>query len=171
MANFTVVNWPPLTPVTSTRLQQMMDNDQHLKDIVNSSSYGTLASPAKKTANQAGITTEVVLSSLTVAGSVEANRILKISLSMRSMQASVAGDIYQLSVKENGGIVGEWNLYFPVANLGINGGTFTTFVTPSAGAVTYVAYATRIVGTGSGTIEASATGPATLIVEDIGSTL
>lgn len=169
MANFTVVNWPPLTELTSTRMQQMMDNDQHLKDLVDAGSYGVLGTPGKKTSSQGSITSEVALTSLSVSGTTLSSRNYKITLSIRSFSTTVAGDVFQLTVKQDGSLViGEWNLYFPVAGTGINGGSYVTTLVPAAGAHTYQAYATRITGTGTGTLDASSTGPATLIVEDIG---
>lgn len=169
MANFTVVNWPPLSDITSTKLQQMMDNDQHNKDLISASALGSIGQ-AKKTANQGSIAgTETLISGLTVSGSVEANRVIKITVSLRSFFSTVVNDVFALRIKQDSTQIAEFNLYMYAANVGAAGGSFITYVTPSSGSHTWDVYAIRNTGSGTGTLEASATAPAVTIVEDIGS--
>lgn len=121
------------------------------------------------TANQINITAEADITGLSVAVNLPAGRLIKISAHVWLQSATVATDVGRVSLKEGATILQIGTVTNPT-NAGSSSGTTSPFIVlaPAAGAHTYKATAQRIVGTGSITVQASATTPAILLVEDIG---
>lgn len=122
---------------------------------------------AQVTANQGTFTTETDLTSLTVTVTVVAGRRIRISAAVR-LTSTVASDEMRVNIKESttqlaGGTilqVGSGNIAGTVRAEAI--------IQPSAGSHTYKLSAQRTTGTGLVTMVATATDPAFILVEDIG---
>lgn len=114
------------------------------------------------TANQAGWTTVVDITSLTLTVTPVAGRRLRITLYIASVQSSVGTDVIILGINEGVTQLSQANA--------IGSNTMcvaTAVVTPTAAAHTYKGTIQRV-GTGTGTINAGTTFPAYLLIEDIG---
>ena len=135
--------------------------------ILAATSQGTLGYVAV-TANQSGITTLVDLTSLTLTITFLATRRIRIT-GITQWSGTVGADSVQVTIVDTSGPT--------VINLSNTGivttgqvypGYVTAVVVPGAGARTYKLQAARVVGSGSETLNASATGPCFLLIEDIG---
>lgn len=103
---------------------------------------------------------------VTIAGTT---RRLKITFSFRSINGSVANDIFSLRIKEGATILHESNWQTTLAVNGVGGGNIVAIVdSPTAASHTYKATITRVSGTGTATIEQVAGAPIVILVEDIG---
>lgn len=124
---------------------------------------------AEVTANQGSITAEVDLTSLTVTVTVGSNRRIRITGYVPALSSSVAGDGGRLSIKESTTL-----LQLAQDEIGSTAaGASPTLIAqtvemPSAGSHTYKLTAQRVSGTGTLTMNADATFPAYILVEDIG---
>lgn len=100
---------------------------------------------------------------------ISASRIIKITARWRSIVSTVANDIFSLRINEvSVGQINEVNVG-DTSGSGKGGGTNICYVpSPSATSHTYALAADRVAGSGTGTIEAAATYPIQIIVEDIG---
>lgn len=118
------------------------------------------------TADQTGITTEVDLTSLTLAVTVGTSRRIKITGSVMA-QSTIAGDAVVLQIKEGGTYLQAVQNNTPVAGQPM---VFerSVVLTPTAGAHTYKLALARASGTGTISMRASATFPAWIDVVDIG---
>jgi hypothetical protein len=124
---------------------------------------------ASVTANQAGITTPLVdLTGLSVAVTVVSGRRVKITGFAASWQSNTVNDRAVFTIREGStSLATVVTPMDPIANNGNGGGAVLWVGTPSAGAHTYKLSAASVDG-GSLTLEASATTPAFILVEDIG---
>lgn len=125
---------------------------------------GTLAY-AEVTADTAAISTETTV--LTAAAvTVVAGRRVRITAGFGKMSASVAGDVFELRIKEGATVLGLRS--FSRAANNSDGEMAVAYVTPSGGSHTYTATLARVSGTGTMAGNASATNKASIVVEDIG---
>jgi hypothetical protein len=124
---------------------------------------------AQVVAQQTGITTVVDLTTLTATVTVPTNTRVKVT-GHCMIQSSVADDIARLSIQEGAAVLQlAQMLCRPAA-------TSTTHhveyvATPTAGSHTYKLTLARVSGTGTLIMDAGATYPAFILVEDIGSSL
>lgn len=119
---------------------------------------------AEVTADQSGITVEVDLTSLTVAVTVGPSRRIKITASVRVV-TTVNNDAVTLKIAEGATILQQRDVTLSVASN--SGGLVAEVVlTPTTGAHTYKLRMVRTLG--SVTMQAGATYPAFICVEDIG---
>jgi hypothetical protein len=118
------------------------------------------------TADQGSITTEVDLTSLSSAVTALASRRLKITGSVR-FASTVVNDRVDLRIFEGGTQLQARAVALNNANAS-EGVEVFVYITPSVGAHTYKLTATRVTGTGTITMGASATTPAFIVVEDVG---
>lgn len=116
------------------------------------------------TATQTGITSTVALTGLTVTVTVGTSRRIKVSGSFY-MLSNVANDVFSGIINEGATVLQQG----PV-QVDANPRTVTPWcvLTPSAGTHTYFLSMGRAVGTGSGTLAASAASPCSILVEDMG---
>lgn len=120
---------------------------------------------APATVSQGSITAEVDLTSLTVTVTTTASRRIKIS-GWAFFNSSVANDIVRFLIQQDGVQVASGAAILPVTfNVGV---PVFAVLTPSAGSHTYKLRAARDSGTGNVSMNASATFPAFILVEDIG---
>lgn len=120
---------------------------------------------AEVTANQGSVTAEVDLTSLTLSVTVNTNRRIRITGKVQ-ITSTVAGDGSKLRIKESTTTLNAADN----ATISGGGGVFiqaVAVITPTAGAHTFKLSLTRS-GTGTVTMNASATEPAFILVEDIG---
>lgn len=120
---------------------------------------------AQITANQATISTEVDITSLTVTVTVAAGRRIRVSC-FTELFGTVAGDQSQVNIYQDGSIVMQSIMRH--AATGRLCHPVSVVLTPSAGAHTYKLTALRASGTGTFTVNGSATAPAYVLAEDIG---
>jgi hypothetical protein len=123
---------------------------------------------AQAVANQGSITAEVDLTSLTITLTAVANRRLLLWVEGRSFFSTVANDILGIRLKEGGTQLMERYSTAIGASTGSNFPGTRVPITPTAAAHTYKATALRASGTGTLTVEAAATYPLTLFLEDKG---
>jgi hypothetical protein len=122
-----------------------------------------------KTSDQTGISTETTV--MTVGPvTVGSNRILRISAFVDG-GGTVAGDRIAVRIKEGATQLTAAVDVNPIADGAITTMTFTPWmiIAATAGSHTYTCTAERIGGTGTFAVQASATQPGLLVVEDIGS--
>lgn len=124
----------------------------------------TVLAYAEVTANQPGIVTEVDLTGLTVTVTVPAGRRLKISGHVDWFTDTANGG-FQLLIKEGTTNLNRFIAYTTQASNG-TGAHAEAIITPTAGTHTYKLAGLRAV-TGTVTLEAAATLPAFILVEDI----
>lgn len=116
--------------------------------------------------NQAGITTEVDITNLSVNVVVPAGRTLKITVHLGDLISTVANDGAILRVKIDGTEIGEQTA--PMTVVGQAAGMdIVTWVSPTAGAHVIKATMQRFAGTGSITVQGGALARNILIVEDV----
>lgn len=123
---------------------------------------------AQVTANQGSITNVIVdLTSLTLTFTAAASRYYKIT-GYGLLATTVADDMFAVSITDGAGT------QLQQASCQIRVATVTQFfivqvvVQPGAGSKTYKLRCVRTTGTGTGTLTASATFPAYILIEDIG---
>lgn len=131
----------------------------------NDLAQGTLGY-AQVTANQAGITTAVDLTGLTITFTVVAGRRLRISAQI-NMFSSVTSDRVDLTILQDGAQIQDFTQLQQTGNVNQSISS-SIIVQPGAGSHTYKLQLARVTGTGSVTMAASATLPAFIHAEDIG---
>lgn len=99
------------------------------------------------------------------------SRRLKLSFMCRGYAATVAGDIFAISIKEGATVLGG-TVYTPPGTsvTGIGHHAFAIVDSPTVASHTYKVTIQRISGTGTATVSATATEPIQFIVEDVGQT-
>lgn len=122
---------------------------------------------AQTVVGQSGVTAVVDVVSCSVTVSVAAGRRLKIT-GQGSVHTTVANDSYIGRIKEGVNELGLW-YSASLANVArrMHQAGFA-IITPTAGSHTYKLTIERGIGTGSGTVFASASEPTFILVEDIG---
>lgn len=148
-------------PGSTTNITDAMITDRRV--------YATLKPGyAQVTANQTGIGTGGAdLAGLSATVSVAAGRRLKITGHVRSWSLSAADNRIAFRIQEGATVLGESILRLSVASESEEGGPVVAVVTPSAGSHTYKLTA-AVVDTGTAIMDAGATYPAFILVEDIG---
>lgn len=122
---------------------------------------------SEATASQAGITTIVDLTNLSVVVNVIARRRIKLTGFLPSVSCTAADNTMQLKIQEGATVLVSVDTGNPTANTG-DFMRAERVLTPSVGLHTYKLTLARVVGAGSLTVNASATSPAFVLVEDIG---
>src|SRR5581483_9589542 len=125
--------------------------------------WGQLAN-AKITATQGGITGETNIAGLTATVTVPANRRLKVTAHVGNYSGGGA-DIYDWKILEGATVLADSAISSPGSG---EASTVTALLTPAAGAHTYKVTSNHVTGATAGQVNASATQPAFLLVEDIG---
>lgn len=117
------------------------------------------------TADQAGITAMTDLTGLSLAVTVAATRRVRVTVQCWVF-SSVNGDSAQVSIREGSTQLNTGTVQ--VSNVVATSVNFSAVLTPTTGAHTYKASLLRSSGTGSLTMQAGATFPAFIYVEDVG---
>jgi hypothetical protein len=128
--------------------------------------------PLTSDASATSSTTELDVLTASAVTLNASNRRIKISWHCRAIAATVTGgtDIFTVRIKEGATTLAE-SAFSPVVTAGAaTGGCdfFALLDSPTAAAHTYKVTIQRAVGSGTATVKASATGPALLVVEDVG---
>ena len=121
---------------------------------------------APVTANQTGITTAVDITNATTTVTVVAGRRLRISAEV-GWFSSVADDVGRLTIMQDGAAIQTRSWPQRPAGWGITA-MASVVIQPSAGSHIYKLQFARDTGTGTITIQAGATNPTYILVEDIG---
>ena len=122
---------------------------------------------AQVTANQGSITAIVDLTSLTLTFTALASRYYKIT-GFGLLQTTVADDVFAIHITDGAGTqLQQASQHLRVANA-TQASIPIAIVQPGAGSKTYKLRASRLTGTGTGTLTASSTFPAFIVIEDIG---
>lgn len=121
---------------------------------------------AQVTANQTTITTVVDLTGLTVTATLVAGRRVKITAQV-GFFSTIADDVVVCNIQEGATILSSFASPQRPASWGLVM-TGSVVIQPSAAAHTYKLTMARDTGTGTVTMQASATRPAFILVEDIG---
>jgi len=121
-----------------------------------------------------GTTEKDIFTSAPDAVVLPAGRAIRLTLSIRSITASVANDIYSVRIKEGATQLMEQNFRAVAAAVGSDGMTLTvtldsSYNAPSAGSHSYKATIVRAAGTGTATIQGAAGRPIQFTVDDVGS--
>ena len=176
MATFNTITWTPLTPISSSNLQIMMDNTQYLKDTLTSYPLGVIAA-GRCTASFSGVSgTPSAIPGMACSGTIGTGRCIKVTWNIRSINPTTSNNVYQTYVTMGGTVIGRINVLASATAYGQGGGTGTCIVNnPTSGAYSFQAYIQAVAGTGTGS---TPTGTATfevgpdsypiLVVEDIG---
>jgi hypothetical protein len=126
-----------------------------------------LTDPVSLTSNSATFTTVADIAGFAITFTAIANRMYKLEV-IAHASSSVAGDWIGLHLATNAGTTIQMAKHeIAVAN---EEQTFNivAFVTPGAGSATYKVRGERLSGTGNGIVEAAATYPAVISVQDFG---
>lgn len=118
------------------------------------------------TTNQGPISTETALTGLSLTVSLNASRLIRVIGEVRTSATSAANRI-GLRIKEGGTVLQQANHYSDVASQVIGPLTCSTLLTPTAGSHTYN-LAMVSIDTGTIQLEAGATLPAFILLEDLG---
>jgi hypothetical protein len=121
---------------------------------------------AEVTSNQGSITSGVDLTGLTVSPTADSSRCLKITAKVQ-IESTASGDQAELRILEDGSIVQYGRMLMSSSGNAVTI-TIVSVRTPAAGSHTYKLQAARSSGSGTLTMDASATTPCMILVEDIG---
>lgn len=181
MATFDYVEWERRTPITVTRMNQMSENDQYLKDRIDAMPQGILGW-AKKTSNRnmanqdVGPNEYIEMANFEVEVTIEEDRLIKATYKCRNVTGGNAQGIRILGTR----IIIDGNTNFGAINMQAESNSTRAFpplihVGPvSAGAHTFTIEHAVISGAAADGLapnvmfEATATSPHLLVVEDIG---
>lgn len=98
-----------------------------------------------------------------------ANRLIKVTIQWRGINVATDPGIYSVMIREGSTKLNEQNHKVETTGTGQQGGTLVHWIaSPSAAAHTYKFSLQRASGTGTGTVEADATYPIQITVEDCG---
>ena len=162
-----VYGWPK--PVNTDRVADGWDA---ISDAVEAIETTVAALPlgeigyAERTSNLTGITALQDLTGLSVAVVVGTSRRIRITAHV-NLSATVANDSAAVVIREGSTTLREAATVLPVASRPQTV-TCQVIVTPSSGAHTYKLSAQRDAGSGTVSVEAAATRPAFILVEDLG---
>ena len=95
-------------------------------------------------------------------------RRLRIRVTARGLIQTVGGDTFTLRIKEGATVLSEYILTSNATNVAQGFSLEAIVDSPTAASHTYKASVTRALGTGTGTVEATASAPFTITVEDVG---
>jgi hypothetical protein len=137
---------------------------------------GLLGSTAKQTDSGptvAGAELDIVTAPAVNVG--DGTRAIRITLNIRGIGPSVAGDIFSVRIKEGATQLHEQNFRMQTAGTASDGLSLSVtldsnYNKPSAGNHTYKATIIRALGTGTATVQGAAGRPIQLTVEDVGAT-
>ena len=168
---YNTVTWAALDAVTSQKLQQMSDNDEYVKDLVEASPRGVLARAKLKTTQTSSAVwwdvTGLALNNVAYG----ASRTIRASVTWQSIKPVGMPGIWEVRIQSGNSVLAKCRIDLTKDLVSTGGGTlFTTGVSTSAATQNYKVSLFRVSGSGSGSIswEASATGPSELVIEDIG---
>lgn len=120
------------------------------------------------TTGQSSITTITDLTNLSVTVTVNSNRLIRVT-GVGSIVRSVADGITLGYIREGSTTLGRWGVFDATsANTNSPTQSGSVILTPSSGSHTYKLSLEQLTGTGSSGIQAGATFPAHIIVEDLG---
>jgi len=95
------------------------------------------------------------------------NRLIKITIQWRGINVATDPGIYSVMIREGSTKLNEQNKKVETTGTGQQGGTMTHYIaSPSAASHTYKMSIQRASGTGTATVEADATFPIQVLVED-----
>lgn len=161
MANFPT-SLPSATPADHG---EIIGEIRALAATLTTSGWGTLGY-APVTTNQGSITTVVDLTALTVTVTVGTGRRIRIRAQIAA-QSTVNGDGALMQIMEGGTQLMAASTYLSSSTLGLPV-ICEVILTPTSGSHTYKLTLQRIIGSGTLTMNANATAPAYILVEDIG---
>jgi hypothetical protein len=160
---FVSVTWAYQEVVSSSKLQQMADNDEWLKDQVEAlagvSGITTAGSYASASASEVAITGCTVTFTADGVSSYEI-------LWTGHVQCSVANDRLGIRIKRGATTAGDAVFILPFIGVGVASATRIVDA-PPAGSVTYQAVVLLSGGTGTATVPVAATKPAILTARKI----
>lgn len=122
---------------------------------------------AQVVATQGTFTAQTDLTSLTVTVTVQTGRRIRIT-ACAGASSSVGGDVVALQIQEGATVLQIAQFPVPVTAFAFMPGTSQVILSPTAAAHTYKLTMGRVNGTGNITMQAGATFPAFILVEDIG---
>jgi len=161
----------PATPtlgqfVTSTYWDpQVKENLNYLKTQDDVVKYAQSAGNSSSTSS----TTILDVLSAPAFTPVSASRVLKITVHWRSLNVATDPGIYLVMIREGSTKLNEQSHKVETVGTGQQGGTLTHYVaSPTAAAHTYKLSIQRASGTGTAVVEADATYPMQILVEDVG---
>lgn len=126
----------------------------------------------QRTTDAGPFTALVAIGGVTRTVTVKANRLTVATFSLRDGYSSIAGDVFEVFLRRDGTVIESQILDTRVANQGSDGMTISApEINVPAGSHTYDIAAGRLVGTGNCFMQATATQPMTLLIEDRGSSL
>ena len=161
----------PATPSVGTFITstfwtpQIKDNLDYLKTQDDVVKY------AQSTANSSSTSSTTILDVLTAPAftPVSASRVLKITVHWRSLNVATDPGIYLVMIREGSTKLNEQSHKVETVGTGQQGGTLTHYIaSPTAAAHTYKLSIQRASGNGTAVVEADATYPIQIIVEDVG---
>lgn len=156
-------NFDAIETYVNSSLVETADHDTDLLGKLS----GKPTDPVQLTANSATFTALADIAGFSITFTAVANRMYKIEV-FANVSSSVAGDWAALRLRTSGGSqIQSCQCELPVINeeQTLN---MVAFVTPGAGSVTYKVSGERLSGTGNIMVEASATMPAIISVQDFG---
>ncbi len=160
-----------MSGITPARIPYPTDGD--LVQLVDESiqavaeAAGGLLGYANRTADQAGITADTNLTGLSVAVTVPANHVIRVTGQLRA-DSTVAGDVIRCTIRHDGAQVQAFEYRAGAANIGDTMIGQVILVNPASGAHTYNLSLMRVIGTGTITARGSAANPSFITVEDLG---
>lgn len=156
----------PIAAVVAGALIDPTTFGNEVVTALNAAPRGTVAF-ASATANQTGITTVVDATSLSTTWTAVAGRRYRISAQCKA-NSSVIGDIIKVSITDSGGTEITHSEIVNQSTVAGQSMSCAAVIVPGAGSKTYKARIQRSGGTGTVLLNAGATYPAYILVEDIG---
>ena len=142
--------------------------DTHIKDNLNYLN-DLRVKYAQRTTDTSAFSAETDVVTAPAFTPISSSRLIKITAFFRGWQASVATDIFAVRLKEGATQLQEKLIRSQSAGTGSDGNFIQVYVaSPSAAAHTYKLTGVRLSGTGTMTLQADATYPCQIIVQDIG---
>jgi hypothetical protein len=127
------------------------------------------ATPITSNVGPTSSTTELDVITAPAAVIAQTGRRIRITFYFRSFSGTVLNDTFSFRIKEGATTLSELSQQNNAVSVGQNGCTVIAYVdSPTAASHTYKATIVRSTGTGTATIQAAATFPITLAVEDVG---
>ena len=142
----------------------------HLRDNLNYLN-DSLSVNAQRTTDSSSTSSSTVLDVLSAPAftPISASRLIKITGQWRSMTVTTDPGIYTVYIREGSTSLNQQNHELSAPAVGLSGGSIVTYVaSPSAAAHTYKLSMQRASGTGTAVMNAAATYPIQIIVQDIG---
>jgi hypothetical protein len=143
---------------------QVKNNLTYLKDKQDTVKYGQ-----RTTNTSAFSSSETDIVTAAAFTPVDSSRLLRVSVVVRGLQFSVATDIFVFRIKEGSTQLQERTVRSESGGTGTDGFDFWVYIpNPTAASHTYKLTGGRVDGTGTCVIQADATYPCQILVEDCG---